>query len=347
MVDAGHTVDQVRPGERPRATAGSAPSGRPGRIPRCRVRRRAATRGAPGVRRGRGSASPRAGWERPGPPCARSRTAQGVRFGRRRSWARAYAALTGERLSPRQGRRVCDGPTGPGDAARGHGGSRPGRQGRTRGLRRGCDRQRGVRRCDGADGHRDRQSDRPRDRPRFRPGPDDQRGAGPRGHGDRWHLGHQGGRHRDQAVLRRRHAVPPAGPLPAARDPPVPPAAAVLAPPAPDGPVAVQRQRRRRGHVVPDRTVPDGGRRAGHACGRRRRHRAHRPGAGRGRPPGVPGDPAGQPPLPAAPLTVGHAGAGSSGRAVRSGARVLRRRPGGQVTRSRSRRDGALRRRGA
>ena len=69
---------------------------------------------------------------------------------------------------------------------------------------------------------------------------------------------------------RGRHAVPAAGALPARGDQAVPATAAVLAPAAPDRAAAVQRERRRRGHLVPDRAAADGGRRAGDAVRRRR-----------------------------------------------------------------------------
>ena len=147
------------------------------------------------------------------------------------------------------------------------------------------------------------------------------------------------GRHRGAPPRRRRHAVPHAGAHPPRRHPSVPLAADGVAPAPPDRPAALQRQRRRRGRLGPDRAAADGGRHGRDDGDRDRADVRRRPGARPGRAAGLPGRDRRQPRLPAARLAADDPRPAAARRGQRDRARVLRRRPGRQDAGPRGRGD--------
>ncbi len=332
MTTAADRCARRRPGRR---TGGARPTSaphscaRPATAPRCRASRRAVVHARPGGRPGRGWSSPRRASARPARAAPAGRPGQRARCGT--AEASVDRKVSGMRRTPR---RVDEYTLRRGSASSGRRfvTSRASSRSRSAAARSTAT-MTVASRLGARAGHR------PGHRPGVRAGPDHGRRAA---RSPRWpssgvavlkaagivarRLGAGIMQYRLQAryrgrVTRQYLRLP-----------------AVLAPAPPDRAAAVQRQRRRRGDLVPDRTAADGRRRAGHARGRRRRAGAHRPGAGADRLPRVPGDLRDQRGLPAAALAARDPGPAAAGRGQRGRPRVLRRRAGREDARAGSRR---------
>ena len=152
----------------------------------------------------------------------------------------------------------------------------PPRAAHVHGRRRG---QRALRRDDRRLGVGARTCDQGRHHPVVPQRPRRRRRPGPRRRAAR-RRGAAAGHRRHRPPGRRRHRrLRPRRDLPPPGDGAVPAAAAGLAQPAPDRAAAVQRERRRRGHVPGVRAVAHGDRRRRHARRRGRRDAGRRPGA--------------------------------------------------------------------